>query len=1023
MKVNLQFDFVPRCSSCEVSLDLWDDWKGQKGPRYASIRLPSYEPEVPHTVVSECKVNDSLPFGSIKVAAKLFHVRAVGPTVSQCEFTALNHKPPVLKSVTILLKTSLYIKLMQLSDPIQRLEFLELKYGLRHLETVIYDGYTVEPSWSRVSFCAPYSEGLIDFRETQVVFVTDKMDTLSEEDIIYKFDDEMNIAEVAHPKVELLALQHPVPVELISPTPAATDDDSMFVFADFHTLLSFGITSGSYIKIKNEHASRIVKVFILVAPHNFRSSVIYAPPRIVASFSENFEISISKHPVDDIQLPTAFSVSIARVGSWDQTQKVYQNIILLKLKDFFASKRRVLQVGDMLPISFDSGLATLYTEEFDFKQPDDTPDSLVWFYVESVRLSDRDEISSETEFVIDPDKTKLVTANIVSKKLLRLSACDYISFFGLDPIFRYNLKKFPYAKKLLDILAASANCESKGISISTSVLLHSTSANTGKSSLVRFAALTLGLSLLHIDCMTLSTNVGSQDATAKIIGYLRGKIESVIAHTTPAVIFLSHIDILLTKADQNQDLEGSKASKNMDLEICRLIEDFTASYEGSIFIASATEVDSISANVRNSIKFELEVPVPNELQREAFFQWFLSLRTMNRGQKDNQRYYNIKKDVSFAKLSVQSAGLSPLDIETIANTAKYQCARRLCELDSESHWLTSAYTISMKDLNSAISKARDDFSVSIGAPKIPNVTWDDIGGMEQVKGEIMDTIDLPLKHPDLFASGMKKRSGVLFYGPPGTGKTLMAKAIATNFSLNFFSVKGPELLNMYIGESEANVRRVFQKAREAKPCVIFFDELDSVAPKRGNQGDSGGVMDRIVSQLLAELDGMGSSGEGVFVIGATNRPDLLDEALLRPGRFDKLLYLGIPDTNEKQYNIISTLTRKFTLSSDVDLLQVSENCPFNYTGADFYALCSDAMLNAMTRTAGEIDKKVESYNELHGADMSVRQWFDKIAVKEDSEVKVEMADFLKALREMAPSVSEDELKHYLRVKANFENAA
>jgi peroxin-6 len=128
--------------------------------------------------------------------------------------------------------------------------------------------------------------------------------------------------------------------------------------------------------------------------------------------------------------------------------------------------------------------------------------------------------------------------------------------------------------------------------------------------------------------------------------------------------------------------------------------------------------------------------------------------------------------------------------------------------------------------------------------------------------------------------------GVLLYGPPGTGKTLVAKAVATSCSLNFLSVKGPELLNMYIGESEANVRRIFQRARDAKPCVIFFDELDSVAPKRGNQGDSGGVMDRIVSQLLAELDGVASgSAADIFVIGATNRPDLLDPALLRPGRY------------------------------------------------------------------------------------------------------------------------------------------
>jgi peroxin-6 len=168
---------------------------------------------------------------------------------------------------------------------------------------------------------------------------------------------------------------------------------------------------------------------------------------------------------------------------------------------------------------------------------------------------------------------------------------------------------------------------------------------------------------------------------------------------------------------------------------------------------------------------------------------------------------------------------------------------------------------------------------------------------------------------------------------------------------------------MYIGESEANVRRVFQRARDARPCVVFFDELDSVAPKRGAHGDSGGVMDRIVSQLLAELDGISSSssssgGEDVFVIGATNRPDLLDPALLRPGRFDRLLYLGVSETNEEQLHILQALTRKFRLDPALDLMHVAQACPFNFTGADFYALCADALLKAMSRTAQEIDARI-----------------------------------------------------------------
>lgn len=304
------------------------------------------------------------------------------------------------------------------------------------------------------------------------------------------------------------------------------------------------------------------------------------------------------------------------------------------------------------------------------------------------------------------------------------------------------------------------------------------------------------------------------------------------------------------------------------------------------------------------------------------------------------------------------------------------------------------------DFELALLKARDSYSESIGAPKIPTVSWDDVGGLAHVKNDILDTIQLPLDHPELFSDGLKKRSGasrkflrewtyhllfvigILLYGPPGTGKTLVAKAVATSCSLNFFSVKGPELLNMYIGESEANVRRVFQRARDAKPCVIFFDELDSVAPKRGNHGDSGGVMDRIVSQLLAELDGMsgGHNGSDVFVIGATNRPDLLDSALLRPGRyailasvffsklkssirdrFDRMLYLGVSETHDAQWNILQALTRKFRLDPDLDLRTVAERCTFNFTGADFYALCSDAMLNAMTRKAESVDTRVGAY--------------------------------------------------------------
>lgn len=261
------------------------------------------------------------------------------------------------------------------------------------------------------------------------------------------------------------------------------------------------------------------------------------------------------------------------------------------------------------------------------------------------------------------------------------------------------------------------------------------------------------------------------------------------------------------------------------------------------------------------------------------------------------------------------------------------------------------------DFARALDEMRAAHSDAIGAPKIPTVKWEDIGGLQSVKDAILDTVQLPLQHPELVASGLK-RSGILLFGPPGTGKTLLAKAVATECTLHFLSVKGPELLNMYVGQSEENVREVFHRARSVAPCIIFFDELDSLAPNRGRSGDSGGVMDRVVSQLLAELDGLDKTAN-VFVIGATNRPDLIDPALLRPGRFDKSVYVGIGEDPSSQLHILKALTRKFNLSPDVSLEKLVELCPPNLTGADFYALCSDTLIHSMNRCIQAMKMGVE----------------------------------------------------------------
>ncbi|GAP86155.2 putative peroxisomal biogenesis factor 6 [Rosellinia necatrix] len=748
--------------------------------------------------------------------------------------------------------------------------------------------------------------------------------------------------------------------------------------------------------------------------------------------------------------PPARDVTIQQIRTPISSEKALQTAILGGLKSYFARSLRIVRNGDLIAVPIDTQLGRTLQETIGindglavddllgiagsnkhFSRTASKADAVAWFRV-SQTVRQKSEIPDDEDDAdiwgavacVNPAATQIAQSGSTMCSLPGSKDSSWPFYLGVEEppqststsqvmSLQQAPQKFisPLRRRLRELMAAATSKRAIHLNMPpVAVLLVSTQRNIGKATVAMNASSDIGLHTFTIDAYDIVGEGGGGGSDVKTEGFLKARADRAMScGPGNCTLLIRHVEAL--------------TADRMVTAVKEILAD------ARVLIATTTEVDKVPDGVRGLFTHEIEMSAPDEGEREGILRSIVDSRAVS-----------LAPGVELSGVAIKTAALVAGDLVDVVERAMVARDSRLETLakkaSSENASVTirdiqvaggsSARCLTKSDFELAVDAARKNFADAIGAPKIPNVTWDDVGGLNNVKEAVMETIQLPLERPELFAKGMKKRSGILFYGPPGTGKTLLAKAIATEYSLNFFSVKGPELLNMYIGESEANVRRVFQRARDARPCVVFFDELDSVAPKRGNQGDSGGVMDRIVSQLLAELDGMSGGddgGGGVFVIGATNRPDLLDQALLRPGRFDKMLYLGVSDTHEKQLTIMEALTRKFTIHPSVSLAAVSQQLPFTYTGADFYALCSDAMLKAVTRQAAAVDAKIRVLNSSRpetAHPVSTANFFDHYATPEDIAVMVTEKDFLDANRELIPSVSAGELAHYERVRATFE---
>ncbi|KAK3035705.1 hypothetical protein RJ639_033407 [Escallonia herrerae] len=505
---------------------------------------------------------------------------------------------------------------------------------------------------------------------------------------------------------------------------------------------------------------------------------------------------------------------------------------------------------------------------------------------------------------------------------------------------------------------------------------------TGKTLIARAIANETGAFFLTIN---------GPEIMSKMAGESESNLRKVFEEAelnAPSIIFIDEIDSIAPKREKT----GGEIERRIVSQLLTLM-DGLKSRAHVIVIGATNRPNSIDPALRRFGRFdkEIDIGVPDEIGRLEI----VRIHTKN---------MKLSEDVDLEKIAKDTHGYVGADLAALCTEAALQCIREkmdVIDLEDES--------IDAEILNS-MSITNEHFKTALGTSnpsalretlvEVPNINWEDIGGLEGVKRELQETVQYPVEHPEKFEEfGMSPSKGVLFYGPPGCGKTLLAKAIANECQANFISIKGPELLTMWFGESEANVREIFDKARQSAPCVLFFDELDSIAMQRGsNVGDAGGAADRVLNQLLTEMDGMNAQ-KTVFIIGATNRPDIIDPALLRPGRLDQLIYIPLPD-EESRYQIFRSCLRKSPVSKDVDLRALSRFTD-GFSGADITEICRRACKYAIRENIEKDIERARAYPEAMDEDV------------EDEVPEIKAGHFEESMKSARRSVGDADIIKYL----------
>ncbi len=458
----------------------------------------------------------------------------------------------------------------------------------------------------------------------------------------------------------------------------------------------------------------------------------------------------------------------------------------------------------------------------------------------------------------------------------------------------------------------------------------------------------------------------------KYYGETEAKLREIFRRAeeeAPSIIFIDEIDAI---APKRSEVTG-EVEKRVVAQLLALMDGLES--RGQVIVIGATNrPNAVDPALRRPGRFdrEIEIGIPDKKGRKEILQI-------------HTRGMPLAADVDLDKVAEITKGYTGADLAALCREAAMKCIRRILpsiDFNEEriSPEILNSLEVTMKDILEAYKEITPTALREVEI-ETPTVHWNDIGGLHDVKQKLVEAIEWPLKFPDKFERlGIKPPKGILLYGPPGCGKTLLAKAVATEAEANFVTIKGPEVYSKWVGESEKAIREVFRKARQASPCIIFLDEIETIVPRKDMLDDSSGVAHRVAAQLLSEMDGVEELRD-VVVLGATNRPDLMDPAVLRPGRFDRLIYVPPPD-EAGRYETLKIYTRNMPLSEEVDLRKLAAMTE-GYSGADLESLCREAALAALRR---------------------------------DTNAKyVSWADFQEALKLVRPSITPAMLKEYERV--------